>query len=85
MKVNIGKFPKDEKEERFVRIKIENHDVFNLDETLSLVICASLKKFKEKTLSVPMSLVSDDENEPSYESKKGGMTYWIKWFTRLIK
>lgn len=46
MKVFIGKYPKSEKKERIVRVRIDDSDVWSADTTLALIISPLLKKFK---------------------------------------
>jgi hypothetical protein len=52
MKVNIGKWPKNGND-RKVKVEISNHDLWNLDHTLALVIAPSLRAFKGSKQGVP--------------------------------
>lgn len=72
MKVQTGTYTKRGK--RFARIKIHNHDVWNVDETLSQIIVPLLKKFREKRRGVPSELLdpskegdTEKEDKESYE------------------
>ena len=46
MKVNIGKYPKKTGKERKVSIKIENHDVWDFNSSVGLVLLEWLKAFR---------------------------------------
>jgi hypothetical protein len=61
MKVDIGDFPYNNSE-RPVSIKLSSHDLWNLDSTLSHVILACLKAFKESHCGYPPSITSDEYN-----------------------
>jgi hypothetical protein len=56
MKVTIGKYPKDHKTERKIKVKIDNWDLWSLDHTLALVILPSLKLYREKAGGHPCNL-----------------------------
>jgi hypothetical protein len=60
MKVNISKYPKKDGE-RKISVKIEDHDIWNLDHTLALVIHPALVMLKDKQLGAPNT---DDEDAP---------------------
>jgi hypothetical protein len=45
MKVYISKYPENTLESRKVDIKVNSHDIVNMDQTLSLIIHAMLVKF----------------------------------------
>lgn len=51
MKVNLGKYPKNS--ERRIDVRIENHDTWNLDHTLSLIILPALLQLKATKHGVP--------------------------------
>lgn len=47
MKINIGKYPKNCSKKRKIEVKIDEYDVYSLDETLCYVILPALKLFKK--------------------------------------
>ena len=53
MKINIGKFPKKASGSRKVKIEIEDHDTWNLDHTLALIIYPALLQLKATNHGVP--------------------------------
>jgi hypothetical protein len=53
MLVEIGKYPKDPKQKRKIKINVNSDDTFSLDYTLSLIIYKSLEKFKEHRKKCP--------------------------------
>ncbi len=57
MKVNIGKYPKGERQ-RKVNIEIENFDTWSLDHTLACVILPALIQLKHTKHGVPGEFVS---------------------------
>lgn len=61
MKVDIGNYPEDYSE-RPASIKIDPHDLWNLDGTLALIILPALKAFKKVNSGAPFV---DDEDVPT--------------------
>lgn len=61
MKVNISKFPKKTTEERKVSVQFHDHDFWNLDHTLALIIHPALIKFKKHRTGYASGL---DPNTP---------------------
>ena len=53
MKINIGKFPKKDSGSRKIKVEIENHDTWNLDNTLALIIYPALLQLKATKQGVP--------------------------------
>lgn len=53
MKVFIGKYPKSPNKERTIRVKVDVHDVWNMDHTLSHIIHPMLVKLKEDMKGSP--------------------------------
>jgi hypothetical protein len=64
MKVKIGKY----KENRKIKVVIEDHDTWSLDSTLAKVIYPALvafKKARKKMPGVPMAYLKDEETDKS--------------------
>jgi hypothetical protein len=59
MKVYMGRYPKDHNKERKIEVRIDNYDLWGLDETLALIITPALKKLKEIKQGAPF--VDDDD------------------------
>jgi hypothetical protein len=53
MKINIGKFPKKDSGSRKIKVEIESHDTWNLDNTLALIIYPALLQLKATKQGVP--------------------------------
>jgi hypothetical protein len=58
MKANLGKFPKGNGD-RKIDIKIENHDTWNMDHSLSLIILPMLIQLKNTKHGVPSDIIND--------------------------
>lgn len=71
MKLEIGKPIINE--DQNTTIEIDNYDLWNLNNTLAIVIAPCLKKFKETTTSYPDKF---DNN--------GGMTAWCEILDKMI-
>lgn len=73
MKVNIGTYPK--KGKRKINVTIEDHDLWNLDHTLALIILPALKLFKENLVGCAYTdvadtpLLADTFNEEGYSEE----------------
>lgn len=52
MKVNIGKYPKNNNS-RKVKVQVEKHDTWNLDETLAHIIHPALIQLKKEQNGIP--------------------------------
>lgn len=61
MKVEIGRYPIGEEEQRNINVKIENFDTWNMDATLALIIVPMLKQLKEQKQGAPNV---DEEDVP---------------------
>lgn len=71
MKVNIGPFV--DEGDREISVEIDDYDIWNGDETLSLIILPFLKRFQQDKQGTPFTEESDapqfpdDPNLPEYE------------------
>ena len=62
MKVNIGKYKKNENP-RTIKIEIDDWDIWNLDHTLAMVIHPALVKFRENLNSHPSEVTGEEWEE----------------------
>ena len=95
MKVNIGKFPKKSTGKRKINIEIDNHDTWNLDHTLALIIYPALLQLKKTKQGVPSEFGdvgggqgmqdSFDFYEESYDDAwKAGLERWDDVLDKMI-
>jgi len=96
MKVNIGKFPKKSSGRRKIDIQIENHDTWNLDHTLALIIYPALLQLKATKQGVPSEFAdvggeqhlmqsSFDFYEDSHaDAWKDGLERWDETLDKMI-
>lgn len=56
MKVEIGEYPDNLEEKRTVCVRIDEYDLWNLDQTLALIILPALQKFRENMNGYPTEL-----------------------------
>jgi hypothetical protein len=61
MKVNIGKFPKDDSKERKISIKIDDFDSWNCDITFAMIAVPLLKQLQGQKQGVPSFCLPDFE------------------------
>lgn len=71
-------------------IEINDYDIWNLDTTLSIIIGASLIKFKENLLksefkSAPRCLTHNDDDEPNFQEWLNILDSMIYSFTEIAK
>lgn len=70
MKVKIGNYPKG-KGDRKVKVEINSHDLYSLDNTLACVIYPALQAFRKVAVgSIPGSLIHSDYSEMTKAQKK---------------
>ena len=88
MKVNIGPYPGNKSnKERRVNIHIDDYDLWNLDDTLAMIIVPCLEQFKNNLISggsvdnedVPEELRCDDISNPIYFEKWGWVLNEMHW------
>jgi len=95
MKVNIGKFPKKSTGKRKINVEIDNHDTWNLDHTLALIIYPALLQLKKTKQGVPSEFGdvgggqgmqdSFDFYEESYDAAwKAGLERWDDVLDKMI-
>jgi uncharacterized metal-binding protein len=59
MKVNIGKYKKDNNSRKKVKVEFDGEDFYSLDSTLAIIILPALKQFKD----IKYKYVLDKETE----------------------
>ena len=69
MKVNIGKYPKGNRE-RKIKVQIDSWDTWSLDHTLAYIIHPALVQIKEQSLGHPCGIAPSPENAPDYQPAK---------------
>ena len=96
MKINIGKFPKKDSGSRKIKVEIENHDTWNLDNTLALIIYPALLQLKATKQGVPSEFAevggehhgtqdSFDFYQESYDDAwKAGLERWDETLDKMI-
>ena len=96
MKLNIGKFPKKASGSRKIKVEIENHDTWNLDSTLALIIYPALLQLKATKHGVPSEFgdvggedfVSQESfefyQETYQESWDAGLERWDEVLDKMI-
>lgn len=77
MKVDIGRYPKDDSKERKVNVKIDKWDNWNLDHTLALILYPALLDFKSAEIGCHY-VDSGDVPESLRNEKFDDLTY-IPW------
>lgn len=86
MKVNIKKPPKNYNKEQKIKVKIEDHDVWNFDLTLAEIIVPGLELLKKKKYGAPKVDLEDvpEHLHPTEEEMKENDNGNIdkNWFNR---
>ncbi len=67
MKIHIGNYPKDPEKERKVSIRIDKWDVWNMDDTLAMIIAPMLKLLKEDKQGIPGSFLHGENNDENWK------------------
>lgn len=80
MKVDIGPYP-DDWTERKVFVEIHDHDVWNLDYTLALIILPCLRKIKDEKSGGPL-VENNDVPEHLKKDVDTAATVDDNWFAR---
>ena len=78
MKIYMSRYPKDYKKTRKIEVRIDNYDLWSLDETLAFIITPALKKLKEIKLGAPFV---DDEDVPDELKSTSAPTKENDWDT----
>ena len=96
MKLNIGKFPKKSNGKRKINIQIEDHDTWNLDHTLALIIYPALLQLKATKQGVPSEFAEvggesngtqdsfDFYQETHEDAWKDGLERWDETLDKMI-
>ena len=67
MEVYIGPYPDDHDEDREVRIKIHDYDVWSMDHTVAMIVLPMLKKLRQNQHGSPHVKDQDVPHLPKYQ------------------
>jgi len=96
MKINIGKYPKNNKTRRKIDVQIDPYDTWGLDHTLALIIYPALLQLKATKQGVPSEFAevggehhgtqdSFDFYQESYDDAwKAGLERWDETLDKMI-
>ena len=96
MKINIGKYPKNNKTRRKIDVQIDPYDTWGLDHTLALIIYPALLQLKATKQGVPSEFAevggehhgtqdSFDFYQESYDDAwKAGLEKWDETLDKMI-
>jgi hypothetical protein len=87
MKAHIGRYPKNPKLDRKIKIEIEPHDAWNVDDTISLIAIPLLKKYRENLHGCPGILcpeILDKDGKYVDSDHEAGMEAWKLILDKMI-